>query len=95
MATYVILSVVSPEAFGNPKDFRNVAKKVSDLIKKECPDVKWKASYATFGRFDIVDIVESDNPRQVARATAIIRAYGHATTETMEATEWDDFLESL
>ena len=95
MATYVILSVVSPEAFSNPKDFRSIAQKVSDLIKRECPQVKWKASYATFGRFDVVDIVEADDPRQVARAAAIIRAYGHATTETMEATEWKHFLESL
>ena len=95
MGTYVILSVVSPEAFTNPKDFRQTADKVAELIKKECPAVKWKDSYATFGRFDIVDVVSSDDPRQVARAAAIIRAYGHATTETMEATKWEDFLDSL
>ena len=95
MATYVILSVVSPEAFREPKEFKQISKQVSELIRKECPSVKWKASYATFGRFDIVDIVQSDEPRQVARAAAIIRAYGHATTETMEATEWKDFLDSL
>jgi len=95
MGTYVILSVVSPEAFASPKEFRSISAKVSELVKKECPNVKWKNSYATFGRFDIVDIVESDDVRQVARAAAIIRAYGHATTETMEATEWKDFLESL
>lgn len=95
MGTYVILSVISPEAFGNPKDFRKIADKVARLVKDECPNVKWKSSYATFGRFDVVDIIQSDDPRQVARAAAIIRAYGHATTETMEATEWDDFLDSL
>jgi uncharacterized protein with GYD domain len=95
MGIYVILSVVSPEAFADPKDFRHNAAKVAEMVKKECPGVKWKDSYATFGRFDIVDIVEADDARQVARATAIIRAYGHATTETMEATEWEDFLDSL
>jgi len=46
-------------------------------------------------RFDVVDIVESKDPEQVARAALLIRGYGHATTETLLATEWKDFLGSL
>jgi len=68
---------------------------VSEKIKKECPGVTWKESFATFGRFDVVDIVESDDPRQVARAVMIIRAYGKSETETLPATPWKDFLENL
>jgi uncharacterized protein with GYD domain len=57
MATYIILSRVSPTAFNDPKDFTKLAKSVSERIKKECPGVKWKSSFATMGRFDVVDIV--------------------------------------
>jgi len=95
MATYVILSRVSPEAFTDPAGFRQLAKAVSRTIKTECPGVTWKASYATLGRFDVVDIVEADDPKQVEKAAVIIRSVGHSITETMAATPWDDFLAAL
>lgn len=95
MAAYIILSRFSPEAFRDPKDFKKLADAVSSKIKKECPGVVWKASYATMGRFDVIDIVESNDPKQVEKAAMIIHAYGHSTTETLPATEWDEFLAML
>ena len=95
MATYVILSRISAEAFADPGDFRKLATTVAGKLRSECPGVAWKASFATLGRFDAVDIVESDDPKQIEKAAAIIRAYGHATTETLFATPWDEFLEAL
>ena len=95
MATYVILSRFSPEAFADPKDFRQLAATVSTKIKSECPGVVWKDSYATLGRFDAVDIVESGDLKQVEKAAMIIRAYGHSTTETLAATPWKEFLANL
>jgi uncharacterized protein with GYD domain len=95
MAIYVILSRISPTAFNDPKDFSQLAKTVSAQIKKECPAVTWKQSFATMGRFDVVDIVESDDPQQVTRAAMIIRAYGKSATEILAATPWDDFLKKL
>jgi uncharacterized protein with GYD domain len=95
MAQYIILSRFSPEAFRNPKDFRKLAEEVSTKIKNECPGVRWKESFATMGRFDVMDIVESDDPNQVERAAMIIRASGHSTTETLFATPWSEFLKML
>jgi uncharacterized protein with GYD domain len=95
MATYIILSRVSPEALANPKGFKELAKLVSERIKSECPGVAWKESYATMGRFDVVDVVESDDPKQVEKASVIIRSVGHSTTETLYATPWREFLETL
>lgn len=95
MTTYVILSRVSPEAFSAPQDFRQMAATVSEKIKSQCPGVTWKDSYATLGRFDVIDIVESDDPKQVEKAAMIIHAYGHSTTETLLATPWKKFLEML
>jgi uncharacterized protein with GYD domain len=95
MATYVILSRISPQAFDDPKDFKKLAKEVSEKIKRECPGVTWKESFATLGRFDVVDIVEAADPKDVEKAAMIIRAYGHSITETLPATPWKEFLANL
>ena len=95
MATYVILSRFSPDAFRDPKDFKKLAATVSGKIKTECPKIEWKHSFATLGRFDVVDIVETDDPKQIEKAAMIIRAYGHSTTETLVGTPWKDFLARL
>jgi uncharacterized protein with GYD domain len=95
METYIILSKISPEAFREPKDFRQLAARVSERIKTDCPGVVWKDSYATMGRFDVVDIVEAKDAASVEKAAMIIRALGHSTTETLFATPWKKFLELL
>ena len=48
--------------FKDPKGLKEVAAMVAARIKQECPKVVWKQSYVTMGRFDVVDIVESDDP---------------------------------
>src|SRR5438128_3296291 len=95
MATCVILSRISPQAFDDPKDFKALAKNVSEKIKRECPGVTWKESFATLGRFDVVDIVDASDPKEVEKAAMLIRAYGHASTETLVATPWKEFLTAL
>lgn len=95
MATYIILSRISPEAFSDPYEFKQIAKRVKNKITENCPGVIWKDSYAITGRYDVVDIVESDDPRQIAKVAMIIRSYGHSTTETLEATPWAEFVEML
>jgi uncharacterized protein with GYD domain len=95
MPTYVILSRFSPEAFRDPKEFKKLADGVTTKIKSECPGVHWKNSFATTGRFDVVDVVEAEDPKQIAKAAMIIRSYGHSTTETLVATPWKEFLAML
>lgn len=95
MATYIILSQVSPQAIEDPKEFKRLAEKVSAKIKAECPGVVWKESYGTLGRFDVIDIVESDSPKQIAKASMILRTAGHEATETLLATPWKEFLSDL
>lgn len=95
MAMYVILSKLASDAVREPGELRQVAETVAQKIKAQCPNVRWKDSYALMGRFDVVDIVEAENPADVEKAAMIIRAYGHGTTETLHATPWKEFLASL
>lgn len=95
MATFVILSRLSPDAFSEPSELRAIADTVSTKIKEQCPGVRWKDSYATLGRYDVIDVVEADDPKEVEKAAMLIRAYGHARTETSSATPWKEFLSAL
>lgn len=95
MATYIILSQLAHDAVRDPTEFSKAAEDVAARIKKQCPKVEWKHSWATLGRYDVVDVVESDDLAQVERAALIIRGYGHAHTQTMVATPWKDFLAKL
>jgi uncharacterized protein with GYD domain len=95
VTTCIILSRFSAEAFEDPKNFRDLASAVSANIKKQCPDITWKGSFATLGRFDVVDFVEAEDPKQIEKAAMIIRAYGHSMTETLVATPWKEFLATL
>ena len=72
-----------------------VAKRVSQRIRDECPKARWKDSYALLGRFDVVDIVEAESSADAERAALIIRAEANATTETLHATPWKEFLAKL
>ncbi len=95
MIRYIILSKISPDALRNPADFKKMAETVKTKIREESPDVTWVDSYGVKGSFDVVDIIESDDPAQVDKAAMIIRSHGRSDTETMQATPWKDFLESL
>ena len=39
MATYIILSKLSPDALRDPKDFKELAVTVAQKIRAECPGV--------------------------------------------------------
>jgi uncharacterized protein with GYD domain len=95
MATYIILNRFSPQAFRDPAEFKKLAAKVKEEIKEKCPGINWRESYATLGRFDIVDVIETDNPEEVGRAAMIINGYGMTSTETLPAHPWYDFLAGL
>lgn len=95
MATYIILSQLTANSPSEPKDFKALAAGVSEKIRRECPDVVWKQSYATMGRVDVVDVLESEDPAQVEKAAMIICALARCHTETLVATPWKEFLNAL
>jgi uncharacterized protein with GYD domain len=95
MPVYIILTRMLPQSFIETDDFRDLAEDVSASIKKECPGLKWLHSFATMGSVDVVDVIESDDPNQVARAAMIIRGLAQANTETLTGVPWKDFIASL
>jgi uncharacterized protein with GYD domain len=76
MATFVILSRIAPDVVRAPKEFKALAKTVADKVKQQCPGVIWKDSFATLGRFDVVDIVEAAKPEEVEKAATVSEFLG-------------------
>jgi uncharacterized protein with GYD domain len=57
--------------------------------------VRWKESFATLGRFDVIDVIEAEDVTQAEKTAMIIRPSGHSTAETLVATPWKEFLAAL
>jgi uncharacterized protein with GYD domain len=92
VATYMMLTRLSPEALTRPGSVADLNQKVEDRIRQECPGVKWIANYAVLGPCDYVDIFEAPDTDAATRVALLVRSFGHATTETWVATPWDRFL---
>ena len=91
MPTFVVLTRLTPEAVKTPGELKRLEKTVADHVRKECPDVKWVASYAILGGCDYLDIFEAPDESVAARVVTIIRSYGHGHTETWTAMPWERF----
>jgi uncharacterized protein with GYD domain len=92
MGTYIMLTRLSPDALKKPESVGDLNKQAEERIKKECPGVKWLANYAVLGPCDYVDIFEAPDSEAATKVALLIRSFGHATTETWVATQWDRFL---
>ena len=95
MQTYVILTKFAPGAFTAAAAFKEAATRLAEKLKRECPGVHWKTSFATLGRYDVVDVVEAEEPADVHRAAVLINTEAQASTETMLATPWSEYLSKL
>lgn len=93
MSTYVMLTRLSPEALSRPEAVTDLNRRVEQRIKRECKGVKWLANYAVLGPCDYLDIFEAGDAETATKVALLVRSFGHATTETWVATQWDRFVE--
>jgi uncharacterized protein with GYD domain len=88
-----MLTRVSPDAVKDPSSLDKLGEQVSEKLNRQCPDVRWVASYAVLGPYDYVDVFEAPDNETAAQVAVIVRSFGHATTETWPATPWERFKE--
>jgi uncharacterized protein with GYD domain len=93
MATYVMLTKLSPEALKRPEIVTDLNKQVEDRVRRECPGVRWIANYAVLGPCDYLDIFEAPDTDSATKVALLVRSFGHASTDTWVATPWDRFVE--
>ena len=95
MATYVILTRLSPDAIPDPGPIDRLGQAVIDKLNAEVPEANWIASYAVLGTYDYLDLFEAPDNETAAKVAVIIRSFGHATTETWPVTPWERFRDLL
>lgn len=93
MATFIMLTRLSHQALHSPGSLESLSHEVMERIRKDCPDVEWKQSYVVLGPADYLDIFTAPDIEAAMKVAAVIRTFGHATTEVWGATEWDRFVQ--
>jgi uncharacterized protein with GYD domain len=91
MATYVMLTKVSPESMASPAKLKQYEEDVKAKIKRHCPQVSWISNYAVLGPYDYLDVFEAPDEVVAGKVATIVRSFGHATTETWSAIPWARF----
>lgn len=95
MATFIMLTRVSPEAVKSPLSLEKLEQDAMQHIHTECPGVEWCHSYALLGPYDYLDIFNAPDIETAAMVATLIRAYGRAHSEVWAATEWSHFKQML
>ncbi len=95
MPTFVMLTRLNPEAARSPKELEKLERQATDAVRKTCPGVEWRGSYAVLGPYDYLDVFVADDIEGAAKVSALIRTFGHARTEIWAATEWSRFKEVI
>lgn len=93
MATFIMLTRLSHKAKQSPKSLESLSHEIAEAIRRECPEVDWKANYVVLGPADYLDIFTAPDTLAATKVATIIRTFGHATTEIWAATEWPDFVQ--
>jgi uncharacterized protein with GYD domain len=91
MQSFVMLTRIAPEAMRSPKSLEELERTAMDRIRTICPQIKWIANYAVLGPYDYLDVFEAPDVETATKVAALIRTFGHATTEIWAATPWDRF----
>ncbi|MHA2609974.1 MAG: GYD domain-containing protein [bacterium JZ-2024 1] len=93
MAYYVLLTRLAPGVAKSPEEIRLLSKKVSEELKKSCPECRWIANYVVMGPYDYLDIFEVPNEQSAMKVSMIVRTVGNASTETWALVPWEKAFE--
>ncbi len=93
MATYILLTKLSPELASQMKDREKLGRTWLEHVKDKCPDIKFLAHYALLGQYDFLDIYEAPDGKSAAMVSLISQANGAFSAQSLQAIPYKDFLE--
>lgn len=95
MPTFILQTRLAPDAIRSPRTLERLEREVMDRIRVSCPGVRWFASWAVLGPTDYLDVFEAPDVESATKVAALVRTFGHATTEVWAALPWERFKETV
>jgi uncharacterized protein with GYD domain len=93
MATYVLMTKLSPEVVRDVKHRQAIGRMWKTAIEEKCPEVRFICHYALLGQYDFLDIYEAPNEEIAAKVSMITQAQGAVQAESWTAIPYTRFLE--
>lgn len=93
MPTYILLTKLSPESLGAPKQRENIGREWFEAVKTACPKIRWIDHYALLGPYDFMDIYEASDQEEAAKVSMITMSKGAVQAESWAAIPYKRFLE--
>lgn len=95
MATYILVTKLSPELTKDVKKRAEIGRDWMARVKQDCPEVKFLAHYALLGPYDFLDIYEAPNEETAAKVSMISLSGGAVAAESWTAIPYKRFLELI
>lgn len=93
MATFVLMTKLSPEVTREVHQRAEIGKRWKSAVEEKCPQVKWVAHYALLGPYDFMDIFEAPDEEVAAKVSLISMMQGAVKAESWTAIPYAHFLE--
>lgn len=93
MATFMLMTKLSPDVTSKMKDRASIGRAWLDKVREKCPDVKFIAHYGLLGPFDFVDIYEAPDAETAAKVSMISLAHGALQAESWMAIPYKRIVE--
>lgn len=92
MATYILVTKLTPEALQNLDKIEDNGQRWKRAIEEKCPEVRFLSHYSVLGPYDFLSIYEAPNERVASRVSLISMSLGAQKAESWTAVPYHDFI---
>ena len=87
MPDFLLFTRLSAENIQSAEETEKREQRTLEAIRKNCPGVEWKQSYALMGPYDFLDIFTADDMEMALKVSALVRRSGYSHSEIWPAIE--------
>lgn len=92
MATYVLMTKLSPAALQGAAGRRETGHGWKREVEALCPGLRWIAHYALLGPYDFMDVYEAPDQETAFKVSLLSREKGALSAESWPAVPYEAFL---